>query len=164
VDRLLLQLYLLHDYNADAAASYLNALRENRGGKAAALEDARRYVENIFLEQSGADIDEVIDALLNDDDTGTRKVKETYLDWHLVEWTRAQNRSNGVAPTASMLLRQRDVLVSETLQWDESYSRGLDTDGRNRTYLWRWRRFWKGRFTSIRTREDIPTEEVQEKA
>jgi len=47
-------------------------------------------------------------------------VKETYLDWHLVEWTRAQNRSNGVAPTASMLLKKGEALVRDSLQWDET--------------------------------------------
>jgi hypothetical protein len=86
------------------------------------------------------------------------------LDWHLVEWTRAQNRSNGVAPTASMLLKKRESLLRDTLHWEETYSRGLDTDDRNRQYLSRWRRFWKGRFTTIRTREDIPSAEVREKA
>lgn len=164
VDRLLLQLYLLHDYNAEAAASYLNALRESRGGEAAPVEEARRYVEDIFLEQSGNDIAELVEAMLNDDDARAAKAKNTYLEWHLMDWTRKQNGGNGVAPTAPMLLRQLHVLVTDSFQWHESYSRGLDTDQRNRTYLWRWRKFWRGRFRRVRTREDIPAAEVREKA
>ena len=85
-------------------------------------------------------------------------------EWRLVEWVQRLSEQKGVAPTTEMVLARLEERRSQVPEASRPSHRGTSADGHARAWARRWRKRWGARYGKVRSREDIPLEEMQAKA
>ena len=120
----------------------------------------------IYTAYAHADIGDVA-ALIDMDNPTDAAALSTAVDhveqWRAVVWTKAQNRL-GVAPSTAAVIdhfEERRARLSASVRpaaWGSSAS------ATSRRRVSRWRHRWCGRIANIRVREEVPLEDMREKA
>ena len=120
----------------------------------------------IYAAYAHADIDDVA-ALIDMDSPTDAAALSTAVNhveqWRAVVWTKAQNRL-GVAPSTAAVIdhfEERRARLSASVRpaaWGSSAS------ATSRRRVSRWRRRWGGRIANIRVREEVPLEDMRDKA
>ena len=162
--RVALILYERAGYDARAAAVFLLGVAAKRKWEMRAEIDVRRLVDDLFME---VDLDRL--ALLCDvanpsDVVAMRTALRFWEQWALAAWVKEVNQRKGVAPSTEMVL---DRLERQRLDLPEAVrpaGKGDVAMAKARAWACKWRRRWGFRYGAIRAREDIPAEEMREKA
>ena len=148
----------------DAAAAFLARAAAKRKWPARPEVEVRRLVEDLFM---SADLDEytrLCDSAESPFPSALQTAIKFWEEWALAEWVDAANQNKGVAPSTEAVLERlerRRALIPENLR---PPSRGVPAEVKARRWACRWRRRWGFRHGAIRAREDIPLEELRDKA
>ena len=162
--RVALILFERAGYDASAAAVFLRGVAAKRKWEMRTEVDVRRLVDDLFME---VDLDHL--ALLCDvanpsDVVAMRTAVRFWEQWALAAWVKEVNQRQGVAPSTEMVL---DRLERQRLDLPEAVrpaGKGDVAMAKARAWACKWRRRWGFRYGTIRTREDIPAQEMREKA
>ena len=128
-----------------------------------AEEDARKMVEDLFLEAGVDELAGLSAPLCPTDSSAMRAAAKLSEEWKLVDWARRQNADKGVAPCTDHVLQR---LADNRLAAGHAFpqERGTVADGAARMWATRFRRRWGGRFGSIAAKEDVSVDEMMSKA
>ena len=120
----------------------------------------------VYTAYAHADIGDVV-ALIDMDnptDEAALSTAVSYVEqWRVVVWTKAQNRL-GVAPSTGAVIDQLEERRARLPASVRPTPWGSSTSATSRMRVSRWRRRWRGRIAKIRVREEVPVEDMREKA
>lgn len=162
-----LLVYVLTNYDADAAAAFL----QRRGGSKVTegglfRGPSRQGIEEEFLR---APLDSIIARLTPRDEREEKSLQRARAfanDWHLERWVQSVNERSGVAPSTRRVLERYDELLAEGQPQDdlEGDPRQAIGESRHRMWAWRWRRRMAVKLKRVRHREHMPLEAMRRKA
>ena len=121
-------------------------------------------VEDLFLGVDLAVLTDLCDLAQPSDPSAAEVAVRISEEWRLVQWVERLNEQKGVAPTTEMVLARLEERRSQMPEASRPSHRGTSADGHARVWARRWRRRWGARYGKVRSREDIPLEEMQAKA
>ena len=162
--RATLILYDLGEYRADAAVAFVLSAAARRRWEPRPEAEVRSLVSDLFLEVDPDSYAGLCDVANPTDEDAMRAALRFWEEWSLTAFTKDANRRKGVAPSADTLLQR---LEERRLRLPEAVrppSWGSVAHAGARMRLTRWRRRWNGRHGKIRTRDDIPVQEMRDKA
>ena len=160
---IVLIIYVLCGYRAEAAVHYLADLGRKRRWPAKEDEELEVMVENVFLAVNVDDLVALCD-LRDPKDLGAAKVAvRVSEEWRLVQWVERLNFERGVAPSTEMVLARWAERREELPLMCRPPDLGVAAEARSRAWAMRWRRRWGGRHGRIRVREDLSIEEMRAK-
>ena len=120
----------------------------------------------VYTAYAHADINDVA-ALVDMDnptDEAALSTAVSYVEqWRAVVWSKAQNRL-GVAPSTGAVVDHLEERRGRLPASVRPTSWGSSAIASSRKRVSRWRRRWGGRIATIRVREEVPVEDMREKA
>lgn len=155
-------MYVLADNAVEPSIVFLRQRARQRHWPERSDEDIGSLVEDAFL---AADVDALasLSDLDNPSDSAALAAALDYVEqWRVQAWTEARNRLGTAVPTRDVLsqFQERQAALPLALRpraW------GTSEMGSARMRLTRWRQRWGGRVTSLRPREVLPQDVMQEK-
>ena len=164
VQRVALILYDLAGGNKEAAAAFLNKTAAKRKWEARPLTELIDEVRELFLRTDLEEYAALVD-VFNPTDAGAMRVALCFWEeWSLAEWTKEANQEKGVAPRADVLLQRLEERRQRLPEAVRPPGKGSVFEPRARMWLTRWRRRWGGKHGAIRTRDELPVQEMRDKA
>ena len=162
--RVTLILYDVGEYTADAAVAFILAAAARRKWEPRPEAEVRSLASDLFLDVDPDSYAGLCDVGDPTDEDAMRAALRFWEEWSLTAFAKDANRRKGVAPSADTLLQR---LEERRLRLPEAVrppSWGSVAQAGARMRLTRWRRRWNGRHGKIRTRDDIPVQEMLDKA
>ena len=157
-------LYDLAGYNKEAAVAFLNKTAAKRKWEARPLAELDNEVGELFLRADLGEYAGLVDVANPTDEVAMRVALQFWEEWSLTEWTKEANQDKGVAPRADVLLQRLEERRQRLPEAVQPPARGSVFEARGRMWLSRWRRRWGGKHRAIRTRDELPVEEMRNKA
>ena len=140
--RIALIIYVLASYKTEPAVKFLVAAGRKRRWPERSEEELESTVVDCFLKVDEHELAALVDEASPSDEAALREAVAYVEQWRLVEWTRALNAQQGVAPSTSAVLQRLEVRRLRVLERVRPVSRGTDAEGKSRMWALRWRRRW----------------------
>lgn len=161
---IVLIIYNLTDYTVEPAVKYLRTSGQKRHWPEKSDEELEEMLMDYFLDADPHEVAGLSD-ITNPSDAVALRVALDYVEqWRLVMWIQDINDQKGVAPSTDAVLQQLEVSRSGLPADVRPVARGNSADGKNRMWAKRLRKRWGGRHAKLRVREDIPLQEMRDKA
>ena len=93
-----------------------------------------------------------------------RAAMKFWQEWSLAAWVEHSNFTKGVAPSTAAVLDRYEELRVDVPEAVRPAARGVVAQGKARAWAFRTRKRWGLVHGSIPTREDMPVEELRQKA
>ena len=164
VQRVALILYDKGQHDPAAAAAFLarEALKKQWPAKPEA--EVRRIPQDLFLEADIDEFNDLCDAANPKDPGAMRIAMKFWQQWSLAAWVEDANFSKGVAPSTGVALDRHEQLRHDAPEAVRPAARGVVAQGKARAWALRFRRRWGLRHGAIPTRDDLPVQELNQKA
>jgi hypothetical protein len=155
--------------DTEPAVKYLTGVAKQQRWPSRSIEELERVVEDLFLDATSTDAQLELYAGLTDvsqptDVAAMSIAARQVASWRVVQWSRAQNRVQGLAPSTDQMLLRAE---SERERFPEELGlpqRGTSREGSARRWAHRLRVQYNGRSGKLRVREVLPPEEMRDKA
>ena len=163
----LLILYYLANYHSVVAVSYAQKLARKTKWDVLDDEQVAHIVEEMFL---AVDLDHFVMLIDVSNDTphhieaAMRIAVKFKAEFDAAQWTKRNNTAKGIAPPSSVILAKIiENRIASPLHIDPPPEYLHNDSSTGRTYMWRWRKQWGGRYGGIRALNDISAEASKEK-
>ena len=162
-------LFDLAQSDAEPAAIYLDGVARQRGWPKRSDDDIRTFVEDAFLEatatQEGRDaFCALADPADPADVAAMRIAASRFAEWQVVVWTRVQNEAVGQTGCAAHMLDHLETVRLRLPSGARPPLRGASSEGKNRKWLSRLRKRYRGRVGKLKVRDVLSQEEMLAKA
>ena len=156
--------FALSGHQPVPAVNFLSETGRKRRWPPREDEDLRVLVEDLFLGVDVAVLTDLCDLAQPSDPSAAAVAVRISEEWRLAQWVQQLNEQKGVAPTTEMMLARLEERRLQLPEASRPGHRGTSADGHARAWAWRLRRRWGARYGKVRSREDMPLEEMQAKA
>lgn len=157
-------IYVMAENDVEPAVQFLQTTARTRRWPDKPSHEVGAVVQDLFLT---IDISKLVDLTDPNDPSDPAALREAagYVqEWRVCKWVRDLNKQQGVAPSTEAVLQRLEEERRRLPEAARPLSRGTSADAGARMWACRFRRRWGGRYGAIRIRDEIPLQELRDKA
>ena len=164
VSDIVLIIYVLTGYSLEPTIRFSRSVGQKHRWPQKSEDKLWPTVEQMFLAAEPDDIAALTDTTAPSKPAALRATTKWVQEWGLVAWIRRLNEDKGVAPSTQAVLEKAEEMRVGFPEAVRPTEQGTSVDAKSRMWLRRWRLRWGGRLACIRLREELPQQDMVEKA